>query len=345
MKYLVTVLLFFCCVCFSNPKEFPKIIKLPNGTSYGLLDFFKQDDGTFKKTGVESPLTIDVVMETKGSVELLWLEQTCLIPEYFNAFKQKITFYLNYAAGGQLFQENPKAKELKVNVNIVLLCEVSDDRFSGINELKGQFETNDVGYSVIKSWKKITPKESFKSASGEQAIPITKNVAEKEYRKYFGYSKVEGAGSEVKYLELDLTCDGVNDYVMSRNNPFYKYGPRFELMFITGHSGKVGSALSLMGYGIDIDWEKNKSMMTLTGEGGVPNIDVISDFIVDGESSSQFICNNGLYVHQKDELGYILYFDRVYNSFKDEVVPVRIDAKEINVNSKEFYGKWHHYTL
>lgn len=345
MKLLVTMLLFFSCACFSNSKEFPKIIKLPNGTSYGLLDFFKQDDGTLKKTGVESPLTIDVVMETKGSVELLWLEQTCLNPEYFNAFKQKVTFYLNYAAGGQLFQENPNAKRLKVNVNIILLCEVTNDRFNGIDELKDQFEKNDVGYYVIKSWKKVNADESFKPVSEGKAIQITEAIAEKEYRKFFGYSKVVGIGSEIKYLELDLTCDGVNDYVMSRNNPLYKYGPRFEIMFITGHSGKIGHATSLMGYGVDIDWKKQKSMMTLIDEAGVPNIDVISEFVVDGKSSIELSCNKGLYVHQKSELGYILYFDRAYNSFKNEVVPVRIDAKEINVNSKEFHGKWHHYTL
>lgn len=173
-------------------------------------------------------------------------------------------------------------------------------------------------------------------------IAVSKEVARAKFIYMFGLKLKSGSEKLLNYINIDFTCDGIPDYFVSAHHLTHFQGPLFETAFVTGHRGIIRVATSMMRYGV----KDTKHSLTLEGPGSNPaQVSVITDFKVNGKSSSELVCNKGIYIRQDGEPGYLKYFSFKKDPYNDTIAPVLIDAKENSVSSLSFKDQIFHFTM
>lgn len=169
--------------------------------------------------------------------------------------------------------------------------------------------------------------------------PITEAVA----LHSFGYTFGKGSLSTAKTLKADFTCDGIQDIVVSTANLNHSQGPRFEVMLVTGHSGKSKIASQSIMYKESSPKSPKYKKAYFLGSGSqevVVSIKNIPKVEFSKISSSEYACNNFVGVATKGSNAYAFVFDVVYDSFlKKSRFGVR-EGQELKKTSTEidFYN-------
>ena len=172
-------------------------------------------------------------------------------------------------------------------------------------------------------------------------IPLVSNPVEipKKSAIYtFKYMYGKESAARSSSFMADFTCDGVNDVVVFYNHLDHPQGPRFELMLITGHDGKLKKANQWVQY-VKQEPKPSKFKKAYFIESGEREPDVAITELPKSEmeiiSSSKNSCNKFVEVKGSTGVSYVFVFDVVLDYFtKKERFGIREGVK---TKSYEFY--------